>query len=595
MKKLLLIALILITNFVSAQTQLSDYYDASVSNRPDFSYNVTIQIQKNAGETNDAKKYTATLIKASPDSKGYYNTGPLGDNKFYNCSQLGSVCNPNNFRLLGVKIYYSCNGQEKVTSISFRGLNTTEYIPTVLGAGGKFCESIDFNSIEVRSVIPTNEGQIIDKIKQLNSPATNQNKSNTSPQNTNTGNQSNTNNSIGQIPNSYTGNPLHYNNPNVSSGSSAVDSYNKGVQQGQQIMDAITPIGNAIVDAYNRKVERENNKIPAAKEIKKKKKKDYQIFVQNLNTKISDTNYFYQNVIQKIPNLLSTNSPSWEWLLNSKELPLAFGKNSEYIISTYNDISQTTTKNSRRKDLELENGNYYTYLYTFGCFTGDDSFKYDYNLNGVNHPYKWGFQGTGIRHESKFIYNEYNIVIGVFLKLLTYYDRYSPSSSFSFEEYYKDLLNKVGANYLLLDANTILLKDKLIIITYDGIEMYDLNLLKDQYFVNFNKYINSPSFKRLGIGFKQLSVKSVPQYENKERKYKSYYTDEKGVIIGSLLTNGLAEKSGLKVDDIISNINGISVTSPYILQLIVQVPTIDNKLKIIYLRNGIEYKTTINI
>jgi len=595
MKKLLLIALILITNFVSAQT-FTKYVDDAQKNGIGFNYNVTFQLtlkrmatKSTVSSAANGTEYSVRLVSVEVDQ----NSGWNQRGKTYSCSQLNGICNTKTFDRITIDLDYDCEGKElssnSATFYNIGDVKIMELQPKAVGSNVCASPTVsDIGKVTITEVSVTNT--ILSIIQKLD-----QNNSKTTTQNTNTGNQSNTNNSIGQIPDSYTGNPLHYNNPNVSSGSSAVDSYNKGVQQGQQIMDAITPIGNAIVDAYNRKVERENNKILAAREINDERKKDYQIFVQNLNTKISDTNYFYQNVIQKIPNLLSTNSPSWEWLLNSKELPLAFGKNSEYIISTYNDISQTTTKNSRRKDLELEKGNYYTYLYTFGCFTGDDSFKYDYNLNGVNHPYKWGFQGTGIRHESKFIYNEYNIVIGVFLKLLTYYDRYSPSSSFSFEEYYKDLLNKVGANYLLLDANTILLKDKLIIITYDGIEMYDLNLLKDQYFVNFNKYINSPSFKRLGIGFKQLSVKSVPQYENKERKYKSYYTDEKGVIIGSLLTNGLAEKSGLKVDDIISNINGISVTSPYILQLIVQVPTIDNKLKIIYLRNGIEYKTTINI
>jgi hypothetical protein len=50
----------------------------------------------------------------------------------------------------------------------------------------------------------------------------------------------NTNSSNQQIPDSYTGNPLHYNNPNVSSGSSTVDNMAKSYAQGQQIAEIAT-------------------------------------------------------------------------------------------------------------------------------------------------------------------------------------------------------------------------------------------------------------------------------------------------------------------------------------------------------------------
>jgi hypothetical protein len=265
MKKLFIttITLFLLANYSNAQ-QLSDYYDASASNRPEFSYDVSIQIKKNTSETDDAKKYSATLIKASPDSKGFYNS--YIDSKFYSCAQLGNVCNPNNFKLLGVTIYYSCNGQEKVTSISFRGLNTTEYIPTVIGVGGKFCESKDFTSIEVRSVIPINLDQIIDKINQINTTTDNQNKTNSATQSI--GNQSNNNTSTGQIPDDYNGNPLHYNNPSVNTGSSAVDSFNKGYQQGQQI----TEIATGLVELFTPSPEQIQRREKAAVEYERQKK-----------------------------------------------------------------------------------------------------------------------------------------------------------------------------------------------------------------------------------------------------------------------------------------------------------------------------------
>ena len=66
---------------------------------------------------------------------------------------------------------------------------------------------------------------------------------------TNSINQNNTNNSIPKtnpipekIPDSYTGNPLHYNNPNISSGSTALDDFSKGLQQGAEIVNLVSGI-----------------------------------------------------------------------------------------------------------------------------------------------------------------------------------------------------------------------------------------------------------------------------------------------------------------------------------------------------------------
>ncbi|MFV8347959.1 FKBP-type peptidyl-prolyl cis-trans isomerase [Flavobacterium sp. ZB4P13] len=248
MKNTLLIALTLIANFVSAQTQLSDYYDASSANRPEFSYNITVRIQKNEGATTDAKRYTATLVQASPDSKGYYNANR--DNKFYTCSQLGNICNPNNFHRISVKIFYNCNGQQKVTSMSFSNLNDQQFVSVVLGAGGKFCESIDFNSMEATGAVlnPMHLGQIIDKINQIGTTTTTQNNSNnnnltTQTVTTKTSNQ--TENTTAKPLDNYDPNTGLYTNPmanNTSTGSSEVDNFNKGSQQAQQIVDVATGI-----------------------------------------------------------------------------------------------------------------------------------------------------------------------------------------------------------------------------------------------------------------------------------------------------------------------------------------------------------------
>ncbi len=227
MKISLLIALTLLANFVNAQTQLSHYYDASVANRPEFSYNITVAFQKNEGATTDSKRYTATLTRATPDSKGYYNS--QYDRKFYTVSQLDNIYNPNNFRRIGVTIFYNCNGQQKVTSISFSNLNEQQFVPVVLGAGGKFCESIDFNSIKVSNVEldPMIREQIRVKIEQKSATKSTQNSStNSNPATqpkTTTGIPANTSTktSIEQIPDNYKGNPMTYNTSSSNSDNTA--------------------------------------------------------------------------------------------------------------------------------------------------------------------------------------------------------------------------------------------------------------------------------------------------------------------------------------------------------------------------------------
>lgn len=269
MKKILLITLILIANFVNAQTQLSDYYDASTTNRPEFSYNITVRIQKTTGATAYDTRYTATLIQALPDSKGFYNANK--DGKFYTCSVLGNVCNPNDIHLISVRLSYTCNGQQKADVVVFRNLNDVQQINVVAGAGGKFCESIDFNmNVMGATLDPTHLRQIIDKINQTITTKTSQNNStNKNPviqANTNQSENSEsknieTNTTTEQIPESYKGNPMTY---NTNTGSTALDSFTTGYQQGQQIADVAVGLIDLFTPSPEEQARKAKEKLLAA-------------------------------------------------------------------------------------------------------------------------------------------------------------------------------------------------------------------------------------------------------------------------------------------------------------------------------------------
>ncbi|MFC4720951.1 tetratricopeptide repeat protein [Geojedonia litorea] len=177
MKKTFLIALTLLTNFVFAQIQLSDYYDASSTNRQEFSYHIVVRIHKTTGATQFDTRYTATLVQASPDAKGFYNA--YGDKKYYSCSQLGDVCKPNNLHLISIRVSYTCNGQQKANVVTFRNLNDVQQMNVAVGAGGEFCEAKDFSMKVMGAALePMHLGQIMNKINQIGTTKTTQNISN---------------------------------------------------------------------------------------------------------------------------------------------------------------------------------------------------------------------------------------------------------------------------------------------------------------------------------------------------------------------------------------------------------------------------------
>ena len=217
MKKLFITTTLLffLANYSNAQ-QLSDYYDASAANRPGFSYDITIKIQKTTGASDYDNRYTATLIQASPDSKGFYNA--YYDKKFYSCSQLGDVCNPNNLHLISVRLTYTCNGQQKADVVVFKNLNDVKQINVVAGAGGKVCESIDFSmNVMGATLEPTHLGRIIDKINQL-------------------GTTKNSQTNIGASNGNYGNNPLS----NINNNSSGNTSLQQGIERAQQITEVTT-------------------------------------------------------------------------------------------------------------------------------------------------------------------------------------------------------------------------------------------------------------------------------------------------------------------------------------------------------------------
>ena len=165
MKKLITICLMMAMGFASNAQQLSNYYDAVSDGRSGFSYTITVRIQKKSDNT-----YTATLLQVTPDSKGYYDAL---SGKLYTCSQLGNVCQPNNFGRLSITIRYESNGQEQVAGVfSFTGVNETVPLGMAITKGaidGKPSDASNFKlELMGGTLTVSHTTKISDKISKLN-------------------------------------------------------------------------------------------------------------------------------------------------------------------------------------------------------------------------------------------------------------------------------------------------------------------------------------------------------------------------------------------------------------------------------------------
>lgn len=222
------------------------------------------------------------------------------------------------------------------------------------------------------------------------------------------------------------------------------------------------------------------------------------------------------------------------------------------------------------------------------------------------------YTNSGIDNQdnSKFIFDEKNIVIGIMIPL---YTSVGVSYYSSIEKNISDLYAKVGNDYILIAGNTILLKDKIIRINYDSFEMYDLNYINDRILIKWpESYVNSESISKgrynlynLGIDVKQEIDKSEDQakqlekpnlaYELKDKVFYKNLISDKGIVIHKIKTGSTADKAGLKSGDILSEIRGFHVTMPYLFQLIVEGYAKEGKFNIKYLRDGKEYDTIVTL
>jgi hypothetical protein len=125
MKKCLILCLFIL-HFFNIRAQNFQGYSDATSVGGGFSYNVQISITP-AGKTalESAGVFKVKLISINADSKGYYSQGKT--NRYYSCSELGSVCNPDRYEGIFVGINYQCDNSG-LQQVRFSRINEEKLI-----------------------------------------------------------------------------------------------------------------------------------------------------------------------------------------------------------------------------------------------------------------------------------------------------------------------------------------------------------------------------------------------------------------------------------------------------------------------------------
>ena len=392
------------------------------------------------------------------------------------------------------------------------------------------------------------------------------------------------------------GNPSANNNYSSNTDMSK-DKFTQNVETVGGILNAAAPLLQGWANKHNAKIAARDAERERESDQNTRLRRDYEQMIEEINrtlyTKEGITKYF----IDQIPTLLETPSPTWEKLLGSPKYAGIFGKNIDYIAKNFKPRAAS------KKDLReaLETGN----MFFPSLPVGISNFYAAYTNSGIDNLLNADYLiDQKSRHNFKFIFDEKDIVIGINIGLNTSVGY----GQISIKEYINDIYKKVKNNYILAAGNTILLKDKIIVIDHDDLQMYDLNYINDRILIKWpESYVNSESISKgryklynIGIEIKQEinkndSLAKQLAYEIKDREFYKIPISDKGIIVYKTRKGSSADRAGLKSGDIITEIRGLNVTSPYLFQLIIEGYSKEGKFNLKYLRDGKEYDTIVTL
>ncbi|MNK20309.1 PDZ domain (Also known as DHR or GLGF) [compost metagenome] len=359
--------------------------------------------------------------------------------------------------------------------------------------------------------------------------------------------------------------------------------FQEGYEKGQAIMT----IATGLIDAFKPDREREE-RLKAEHSDLQRRKRDIESAFNSQEVKVNRILKTWKGARENysaIPGVLEGPAPSWEQILGTADYNTAFGKDAMYITKNF----RTSGGRNKQILMNLEGAKITTESPIQGMtpfYAADVGLYVEYPLNTLFAPAKtW--------HHMDFMLDENNIVIGIAIDPRNFW--IEAKSYIPIESYMENILKKIKGKFICLNANTYLLKDKLIRIEFRKITMYDLNYLydrvlldwADEYYLIEKLSAGAYKFPRLGVNF------VFEQGTAKVKDAIKLATSDKGIIVGEVISNGPAEKAGIKPGDIITAVRGIPVRMTYMLQLIIVGYGAEGRFDVSYLREGKEYNTVV--
>lgn len=281
----------------------------------------------------------------------------------------------------------------------------------------------------------------------------------------------------------------------------------------------------------------------------------------------NDLKNYYALLSNQLPQIFENDAVTWNDVLGSTDNDYLFGKNAAFVGKKVNQggIYTTFPKMIEKNDFDkISLPNY---------FTDQSLILIDAPFSQIYYWVKTDFYP----HNVDYIFDDKQIMVGIQIELQT--------KGIHIKDYYDDLIANLGDSYLMLDANTFVTKDKIFVLNFDYLTIFDLNYLKPDTYFKFPEVYSSYFNPNNCINcINQLGIKisgSRPEGEPASAT----------VSISEILPNSISEKNGLQVGDVIFDINDISISHPIHLQWFFHAYPKIKTFTIRYQR-GNEFKTT---
>lgn len=244
-----------------------------------------------------------------------------------------------------------------------------------------------------------------------------------------------------------------------------------------------------------------------------------------------------------LPQVLKQAPVTWEQVLGTTDYDHLFGKDIDY-------VSKKIKTDPLKRSLAAEfKKNKVEAVKLPDLFT-----QQELKLAQHEHLIFYWVKKDFYDHPSEFIFNKDKNLVGLRMALKTD-DQAEPVH---IKDYYDDLIKNLGSRYFMANGNTFVTSDKVFILDFDYLTIYDLSRLDPNTFFNFPKEFSSrfnpgnctECIDRIGI--KINGIKAAPEKPEVE--------------IREIVPHSPAEKHKLQTGDIIIKINDINIRHPFQVQ-----------------------------